>query len=368
MFPKYIKSIVLILCITLLLFEIVLGVFIRYNDLKVELPTYTFENTNSFWFDANEDFGTIHLPKDSYRQKKTCFDVVYKSNSHGFRDEERNKQDEEKRVLVIGDSFIEGIGVDANYRVSNLLETKTGIPHLNFGVAGNFGPTQYYMLYKTLASKFTHDALLIGLLPSNDFIDDDYEINQKFGSNRYRPFLKGKYPNYALVYHLDSIHKSSAKPRRQHFFKKFLKNFTYSYNMLLYVKARMQISVIPKEGLLSENEIPTYFNYSTAQMNRMKYALEQIKLIAGKKRVMVFSIPTFQEMEYYKLNGTNPLGKDLKFFCDSVNIDYLDLLPITSSLTTEEYKNHFLSCDGHWSKNGNAFAMQQINNYFEYYK
>ncbi len=364
----YIKKLSIYFFITFIFLEIALAIYVNVTDLKMELPTYTFENTQSFWFDANKDFGTIHLPNHKYRQKKTCYDVLYQSNSYGFRDVERTKESVNKRVLSIGDSFIEGYGVNTENRLSNLLESNTEIPHLNFGVSGNFGPVQYYLLYKSLAVNFSHDAILIGLLPSNDFIDDDYEFCKKVGSNRYKPFLDGNYPNYDIVYYLDSLHKSKASPKKQNIVKKVLKNFTYTYNMTLYLRSKSLLLTTPDSAIISQDNIPSYFNFTAAQLDRVKYVLEQMKTLAKDKKVMLVSIPNYNEVKLYKESQNNPLGKELTSFCKKKNIDYLDLLPLQSELNENELQNHFLSCDGHWSKKGNEFAMEQILQHFNFYK
>jgi len=354
--------------LTFFLLELTLFLYVEIAGLKIELPTYTFENTHSFWFDINKDFGTGHLPLHSYRQKKTCFDVLYEANAHGFRDKERHVVAKKNRVLTLGDSFIEGIGVGSDARLSNLLENETNVPHLNFGTAGNFGPTQYFMLYKSLAIHYSHDAILVGVLPSNDFIDDDYEINLKVGSNRYRPFLDGVYPNYKIVYHQDSLHKSKVTVHKQRFIGKVLKNFTYSYNMYLYVRTQVRMLTLPKKETLKTKEVPSYFNYTKKQLNRMKFSLEQIKVLAKNKPVMVFTIPNYNEILEYRRNKKNPLAKELMKFCRTKNIEYLDLLEPTKSLSLEECEALFLSCDGHWSEAGNAYAKKQIKSYFEYYE
>lgn len=365
---KTLKNGTIIFGITFLLLELVLAIYVRVAEIRIELPTYSFENTQSFWFDNNVDFGTSHLPNHSYRQKKYCFDVLYTTNSHGFRDKERVVKGEHHRVLMIGDSFTEGVGVDTPFRVSDLLEQDSKVPHLNYGLAGNFGPTQYYMLYKTVASKYTHDAVLVGILPANDFIDDDYDISIKVASNRYRPYFTGTYPDYELVYHVDSLHKSKVVPRKQSLKGKILKNFSYSYNIYRYLQARKRVASHPKDKMLTQQEIPSYFNYTEAQFNKMKFALGQIKALAGERQVMVFTIPIFKEIQQYRKDRKNPLGKDLKAFCEANDIAYLDLLPLTDQLSIEACEAHFLPCDGHWSESGNLFAQQQIQSYFEYYK
>jgi hypothetical protein len=367
-FIKPLKNLIIIFGITFFLLEIVLAFYIRFAEIKIELPTYTFQNTQNFWFDLDGNFGTLHLPNDVYRQKKYCFDVVYKSNSKGFRDVEREVIAENKRVVALGDSFTEGIGVQMKDRLTNLLEQETNIPHLNYGMAGNFGPTQYMMLYKKLAREYTHEAVLVGILPSNDFIDDDYEIALKVGGDRYKPFLNGTYPNFELLYFTDSIHKSRARPIKQGLIYKTLKNFTNSYNMYRYLSVMERVKAIPQDKLLDASKVPSYFNYSELQFNRMRYTLETIKKMAGNRPVMVYSIPIEKEIKAYREHKQNPLGKELKAVCDSIEVEYLDLLPKTENLTEEEYEALFLSCDGHWSEAGNTFAKAQIESFFRYYK
>ena len=368
LFLKSLKNLIIIIGITFVLLEIVLAIYIRVAEIKIELPTYTFQNTHNFWFDLDENFGTRHLANDVYRQKKYCFDVTYEANSKGFRDVERELQSTSHRVIALGDSFTEGIGVNLEDRLTNLLEENTKIPHLNFGLAGNFGPTQYWMLYKTHAIEYTHDAVLVGVLPSNDFIDDDYEIGLQVGGYRYRPFLKGDYPNYELVYHTKNIENSRARPRNPHFINKFLKNFTHSYNMYYYLRTKRKISAIPKDQLLEETKIPSYFNFTEAQFDRLHYTIKQIKTLAGNRPVMVYSIPIEKEIKSYREHKKNPLGKQLKAVCDSLDVEYLDLLPKTDQFLEEEYKTLYLPCDGHWSEAGNAFAKKEIESFFSYYQ
>jgi len=351
-----------------ILLELVFCGWAYLGNLKIELPVYSFENTQTFWYDLNPSFGTCHLPNHTFRQKKTCFDVTYTSNQHGFRDRERLKEGTAKRVVFLGDSFIEGVGVETSHRLSNLLEQNSEIAHLNFGMAGNFGTTQYWQVYQSLASHFSHEALLIGILPSNDFIEDDFSIGEKGMSNRYRPYLVGSYPDFELIYHQKQIQQSALRANKESRLKKILKNFTFSYNGLRHFKTLLQQQIAPKQKMLKYEELPGYFNYTPTQLNRIKYALSAIKEIANNKPILVFTIPNFQDIEAYRKLGKNPLAKELSAFCQQLDIQYLDLLPFTDELEVETLEKQFLPCDGHWSIAGNAFAFDIIYKHFDYYK
>jgi hypothetical protein len=83
-------------------------------------------------------FGTRPTPRTTC----TYFDVVRRSNSYGARDIERSPRSTTPRAVVLGDSFVEGIGVELGERVTDLLEKGSGAEYLNFGTAGNFSSIQ----------------------------------------------------------------------------------------------------------------------------------------------------------------------------------------------------------------------------------
>ena len=76
--------------------------------------------------------------------------------------------------------------------MTNLLERDTGHAVLNFSSSGNFGPLQYLIVYQQLASTFEHDGIMVGLLPDNDFEDNDpawWAANRsKANGLRHRPY------------------------------------------------------------------------------------------------------------------------------------------------------------------------------------
>ena len=130
----------------------------------------------------------------------------------------------------------------------------------------------------------------------------------------------------------------------------------------------MRQNVAEAKPLLAQTEIPSYFNFSENQLNRLKYALLQLKKHSEAKQIMVFSIPTAEETIQFKKNEINPLGEELNVFCKAQEIPYLDLIVPTSKLSEAEIYSLFLACDGHWSKQGNSYAMQQIQTHFNYYQ
>src|SRR5690606_12262006 len=150
------------------------------------------------------ELGIWRWPNARFEHRGDCFDVVYETNSIGARDVERPREAAGRRVVVLGDSFMEGWAVAREARLPDRLEAATGIPHLNFAMA-HFGPYQSLLAYRSLARDYEHDAVLLGLLPANDFLDSELALAATIaGSYLYRPYLVGEPPNYTRWDHRES--------------------------------------------------------------------------------------------------------------------------------------------------------------------
>ena len=135
--------------------------------------------------------GELGIKNFSTRHQKECFDVQYNTNEIGARSKfSFNNLKSDNNLILLGDSFAEGVGVSNEYILASLIsdEYKTT---LNFGSGGNFGPLQSYIIYRDLAKKFPHNEVVFLFLPANDFIDNDFDYFKKHKmTKRYRPYYK----------------------------------------------------------------------------------------------------------------------------------------------------------------------------------
>ena len=247
-----------------------------------------------------------------FRHIRNCYDIVYSSNSYGARDIERSLYSKAPRVIVLGDSFMEGMGVERGERLSEILENQLGIEHLNFGTSGHFGPVHEYLLYKHLAKKFNHEIIILGILPDNDFDDMDSQKRK----DRYFPYFEGKYPDYQLKYSIRSLDKSSWKlgnPKDDRPLKHFLLNYTYTRNLYDYIGALLDnwsLGRNIRQG--SYQKISSFVEYDSEKWDMMKYSYEKIIEEAACKKILFFTIPRMKDIWWYKENRTSPLGEKVK--------------------------------------------------------
>jgi len=352
------------------LLEVCLHLSVTTGYLDIEQPTYSLYNASSrFWVESHPVFGVWHTPHSSYRHVKSCFDVTYEANSYGARDRERTRTAAGRRVVLLGDSFVEGLGVERDKRLSDLLEQDTKLEHLNFGTAGYFGPTQYYLLYKTLAKQFDHDAVIIGLFPTNDFLDDDYEYGRRVHAHRYRPYLVGTYPDYQLIYHRETLRTEGNRlGDAARYINGILREFTYTYNVARYIAWRVGLRGEKRQTLTGKPRTYSgYYDFSAQQFDIMKYVLEQIVKEAEGKIVAIVTIPRRADLERYGVVGGAPLARALGALAEEVGATYIDLLPHFYA-HTKDWSRYYLPCDGHWNDYGHLTAYRYLREQLPMYR
>lgn len=108
-------------------------------------------------------------------------------NAHGMRqgEVESAKPIGRRRIALIGDSFVWGIGVADADRVSERMAGRLGDTDvLNFGVSG-YGPVQY-LLELDHVLRFSPDLVVVCFCLGNDFVDDVQYVRYGY----YKPFAR----------------------------------------------------------------------------------------------------------------------------------------------------------------------------------
>jgi hypothetical protein len=350
-FSKVVLSILRLVAINFLVFavlaEIASIILVNFTNWPSSRPNYHV-NYNSFWADTNPAFGVWHRPNSTFTHKGGCFVVEYDTNRYGARDSERTLHSTAPRTLVLGDSFIEGLGVPAEARVSNILEKNTGREHLNFGAGGNFGPLQYAILYKTMAAAFDHDLVVVGVLPDNDFHDMDLAYWKSQGwAGRYRPYYGD---NFSVVY--DGHFDPKAGESTWDHVEAVLRAYLASYHVGQFL--------ISQTYWHNRSPYSGYNDYNDVDLARLEYALEDIKNTANihGAKVAVFLIPRANDFQRLRQSGSNRLGPVMEAWGREQGIPVKDLLPDMDARSNGDYRSYFLKCDGHWSAHGDAVAAE----------
>jgi hypothetical protein len=130
------------------------------------------------------------IPGARGRQKTMEFDAPYEINSLGLREREfpRAKPAGARRILVLGDSFTEGVGVSGaetfSRQLQGLLDT-AGLGRwqiINAGVA-SYSPLLEYLYLKTEGLSLEPDLVLLNLDLSDVYDDFDYAKLAEYDSH-----------------------------------------------------------------------------------------------------------------------------------------------------------------------------------------
>lgn len=382
-FLKNISFSILIFAFFWFLIELSIWGLAKSGCLKINYPSNVLLSVNAnvektarkpFWGDFSEVFGRWRLPNDSI-QKLRCEDnsvLKYQTNSFGARDKERSQYNNtsKKRIIMLGDSFIEGIMVNTRDRLSDLLEKNTGNEHLNFAIVGA-SPINYYLIYKSLAKKLSHDVVIIGILPANDFEDFSEEgtiglINYPI----YRPYWKKSGNKYNLKYSLASINQSYGslaiydKPSLIYATKDSVyRTLSFGQKLLIELRSSSYVfgfigEMVSKQARDKYNQTSIFEEYPKEKWPEFSYSLEKLLEESKEKKVLVLTIPILKEIKIYQKNHKNELAPKMASFLKNKGVSYIDLLPILAK--NQEPESLYQSCDGHWNENGEKFVSETL--------
>lgn len=325
--------------------------------------TYPTSQVPQYWASIDPVVGIWRYPNATFLQKERCIDVTYRSNSAGARDPERLRRSAaSRRFAVLGDSFIEGYGLAAEDRVSNLLEARTGVEFLNFATSGGFGTIQEWLLYASRVQGYDHSDVLLFILPANDFEDNDPD---EFPSNSYRPFLRPQGQGYEVYYTVPWERRFLDERRLSTVIKNSIDNHLYLANALRWATSQLKGGV--KKGMKKQRLALNggdYDRHAPADFKIMSYALDQLVRAAGKRRVFLVTIPTENDFEAARRGEPSRLAGELAAFAAQYpNVRYRDLLPdflSDASATGRSFPDYLLDCDNHWGKRGNELVAERL--------
>ena len=356
------KSWVIPLLVTLGLAELAL----RGLGIFGLAPINTYPDTIKpvFWDDIRRDTGVWRYPNAELRVRTRCYDVLYETNSFGARDRPRTKAHEGQRVVLLGDSMMEGLGVSREDRVSDLLEKKTGIEHLNFATSGIFGPIQQWLIYENLAREFDHTAVYLFVFPTNDFVDNDPSKNDP---RRYRPYLRTTQGEHKEIYYPVPFEERELERRSR--LEAIFNGVTNRVRVV--AAARWAFDQVTYSGADRE-DTNNYSDYTESDLAGMLIAYRRIIESAGDRTVYLFLIPFVAEFTLLDEEGgyrALPLASDLAKFADGfANVEFLDLLKPTYRTAKQQgltFADFTLGCDGHWGPLGHRIVADAIYDWLQ---
>lgn len=160
-----------------------------------------------FFCRFDPELGWAPLPNITALHKRGDFSGLVHQNNYGLRgpdDMQLNKTAGKRRVLVLGDSYAWGYGVNQTELFSAPEVHGTNDEILNFGVSG-YGTDQEYLFYQREGTNFVVDEVVVAFTPYNN-------VAHNLAPHQYG-YLKPYFTleNQQLILHTEHIRKSTLR-------------------------------------------------------------------------------------------------------------------------------------------------------------
>ncbi|MDD5438887.1 MAG: SGNH/GDSL hydrolase family protein [Candidatus Omnitrophica bacterium] len=287
----------------------------------------------------------------------------------GFNDEDYPyaKPSGEKRIAVLGDSFVEAIQVKRQDGFTKLMEEglrrkgDTGTFRvINMGVSG-YSPIVEYILFKDIALQYNPDIVIVCFFMNDVYEDSVYKGMALFGDNGLPVAVRSK--------GFDKTKKLKGLKRAERTFTNGVKNVINKSKFYCFLKERVYL-LLEKLGLRSEEPGKNQFFILQAGSGLAEEALwndtfrylNAIKSEADRHgvRFLLVSIPLEAELSFEKKDQASifyfkekPLTDQcegrLKDFCGRTTIAYVSLL---DEFRKQGLSGLYFKNDGHFNEKG----------------
>tara|TARA_B100000242_G_C43023336_1_gene476379 strand:+ start:515 stop:1627 length:1113 start_codon:yes stop_codon:yes gene_type:complete len=358
---KKIKFLLLFAFVNLIIFELFSLSICNLLNL-CSSPSYSLRTNNANHWVNHDLYGVWHKPNSSYIHKSDCFSAKYNFNNFGAKDIKRTINGK-NRTLLIGDSYVEGYGVDNDKIFSYLIEnnSKHEIEYLNFSSSGYFGSTQYYLLINDLLKKIEFDRVILFLNPDSDFEDDSIDFGKIFHNKKYRPY-------YDLNTNKIFYYNQNYRLKKKNLVKDILDEYTYSYKLLRYTKQQLVLFNKKKKinnlSNINEGNFVSYFDkYPKKTFKILKKNLFNINnlLLENDIKLIVSTLPSKKDTIYFnrKNNSKNNLDNELKKYLDKMNVKFFEIMQ-TNLKNNKIDLNSYFTCNNHFNADGHRILANII--------
>jgi hypothetical protein len=298
------------------------------------------------------------------------------------------------RVLVLGDSFMEGYSVELNEsfhkRIEQFLREKGfDVEVINLGVGG-YSTLQEYLVFREVGLLYKPNLVLLGFTICNDLRNNSMQLEfLKNGSaitKKRRPFLDlDNYTNWKVIpVDLESIKAryDAAKKQQNSFMGKLARQ-----SALLQTWQRAKKHILRRLQIDQEQWYLAYYGQNYCKeppeyakawditkdiLARLKHDTESI----GSKLV-VFTVPCLRDVDTTKINkiledapnglqlclDEAPANFRLKNVLNQLSIDYVDLFPDFRNAMQDGVTILFRRSERHWNSEGHALAAEIVGSH-----
>lgn len=337
-------------------------------------PTEGEANNSFHFYQYDEMLGWVPKPNAEGIYAMSDSKTQIEINSKGIRDKSYDYKKPEgiKRIVVLGDSFTWGYGVEEKNIFTEILEDELfkNIQVINMGVSG-YGSDQELLFLEEEGIMYNPDLVVVAFYVGNDITNNINSI---------------QYNHPKPMYVLDDednklILTNTPVPQKEEWlevknndnvtillsFKRFMSHHSHAYAFISdrIVSSPNLLNLFKKIGIADKRTTPMgeavlkhRLELDPYGWNLTKAILKEIDTVAkaNNAKTFVIIIPTREQVNK---NWDSEINGALVDFGKESNIPVLDLLP--------EFREHakngeqlYFKIDGHWNANGHKLAAELI--------
>lgn len=321
--------------------------------------------------------GIFNSPADGGKRQVTI-------SSQGFRDREYSlaKPAGTRRILILGDSYCEGLQVEEEETFQAVLERHTAyvpdqppVEVINGGVSG-YGTDNELLFYRHVGREFQPDVVVLSFF-TNDLEDNSVELQRRFGEVEPEP--------YFVLTNGELKLKDFPYPQRFDAVDFFLKQHFRSYRVARqrWHTARRSQAIrranrgLPGQFTVHLDEYDVEHEAAWDLLKRLLLQVRQEVETDGAQFAVQLCTCSWQvhpehlEWFYQRYPALNDYVWDwpkpnrlLAQFCREQGIACLDLLPSFTAHAAETGEElHFQG--GHWNVAGHQLAARQLQQFLD---
>jgi hypothetical protein len=335
--------------------------------------------------------GWVLQPNKETINKSWEFEHIIKTNSHGLRDDEVSyeRQPNTRRILLLGDSFGMGYGVERKYSLEFLLEKYLrNTEVINLSVSG-YGTDQELLAYEIEGEKYKADLVLLAFTIANDVFNNT--MPNQYGRNK--PYFELK--NGKAILKGIPVPKmpfpENPKNADTHTRSPFPIHDFFDANSALYAWVFDRLSRIPslkkrwEKAELLYPQVDVFYASQLWILNTRVSEYDPIwqltfkllerwqqKCVEQNAKPVLLLIPSNLQIykgalkRVIKERNLNPGEFDLqhpnnllKNFCKTHHLDVIDVLPEFQAAAASGYSPYFKR-NPHWNRYGHLLAAKAV--------
>lgn len=276
--------------------------------------------------------------------------VVQNKLGHRGPDYDYNVKNKDKRLLVLGDSFTEGVHVGEKDLFTSILESKNNLEVVNAGV-GSYSTVQEYLYLRDRGLKYNLDIVLL-MYFANDLTDNCLSFSPGIGARPYAAVQNGEMKIIETLNYEEYGKFSLPLP-----FIPELNEHSYFYK---FVNTRVYQTLFAKRLLSAFKSHLKSLGETCPKYEVFFHLLDKIAALTKSRQInfALALIPTDSEIKAGVSESQIPIMK----YCVEKGIPCLQLLDALKAGQDQGGKPYF-NTNIHWRKDGHRIAAREIETF-----